>query len=256
MGATSASSRTCAASTARRRLRDEPPLHGPDRHRWTTHRHLRHDRLAGEEVRRRTAASGSSASPTTAPAAHGLVNPHRRSRSRCDEPMVDGWIGDDWFHNGAFRQQMMAYVQDQEATASRRSSGGRATTTSTTCSCSGLGGELGRRRGLEQVGFCGSSSRTRATTRSGATRRWTRSWPPAAEGAGDAGPRLWTRRHLRGDRRLPRARAEGHGQRQGFLVMGPESRPADLDAALSAPCVLFGPVSRSAGILRPSWTAT
>ena len=22
-------------------------------------------------------------------------------------PMVDGWMGDDWFHNGAFRQQMM-----------------------------------------------------------------------------------------------------------------------------------------------------
>src|SRR5512134_1623401 len=31
-------------------------------------------------------------------------------------PMVDGWIGDDWFHNGAFRQQMMSYVYDQEAT--------------------------------------------------------------------------------------------------------------------------------------------
>jgi len=31
-------------------------------------------------------------------------------------PMVDGWRGDDWFHNGAFRQQNMAYIHDQEAT--------------------------------------------------------------------------------------------------------------------------------------------
>jgi putative CocE/NonD family hydrolase len=32
-------------------------------------------------------------------------------------PMVDGWVGDDWFHNGAFRQDgTLEYVYDQEAT--------------------------------------------------------------------------------------------------------------------------------------------
>ena len=31
-------------------------------------------------------------------------------------PMVDGWMGDDWFHNGAFREQNMPYVLEQEAT--------------------------------------------------------------------------------------------------------------------------------------------
>ncbi|MDA3912700.1 CocE/NonD family hydrolase [Oleiagrimonas sp.] len=31
-------------------------------------------------------------------------------------PMVDGWMGDDWFHNGAFREQNMPYVYEQEAT--------------------------------------------------------------------------------------------------------------------------------------------
>src|ERR1035437_6166711 len=31
-------------------------------------------------------------------------------------PMVDGWMGDDWFHNGAFRQLGMSYFYDQEAT--------------------------------------------------------------------------------------------------------------------------------------------
>ena len=31
--------------------------------------------------------------------------------------MVDGWIGDDWFHNGAFRQEgTLDYIYDQEAT--------------------------------------------------------------------------------------------------------------------------------------------
>jgi uncharacterized protein len=32
-------------------------------------------------------------------------------------PMIDGWMGDDWFHNGAFRQDgALQYVYDQEAT--------------------------------------------------------------------------------------------------------------------------------------------
>ena len=30
--------------------------------------------------------------------------------------MVDGWMGDDWFHNGAFREENMSYVYEQEAT--------------------------------------------------------------------------------------------------------------------------------------------
>ena len=30
-------------------------------------------------------------------------------------PMVDGWMGDDWFHYGAFREQMLLYFQLQEA---------------------------------------------------------------------------------------------------------------------------------------------
>jgi putative CocE/NonD family hydrolase len=31
-------------------------------------------------------------------------------------PMVDGWMGDDWFHHGAFRQQNMSYMYEQGAT--------------------------------------------------------------------------------------------------------------------------------------------
>jgi len=69
-------------------------------------------------------------------------------------PMVDGWMGDDWFHYGAFRQQGMSYIYDQEAT--------RANAIKWWTSHyddydmfmeAGSAGELGRRRGLEQVGF-------------------------------------------------------------------------------------------------------
>ena len=31
-------------------------------------------------------------------------------------PMVDGWMGDDWFHNGASRQQNLPYIYTQVAT--------------------------------------------------------------------------------------------------------------------------------------------
>src|SRR2546426_3408432 len=46
-----------------------------------------------------------------------LVNPHPALKVSVPmNPMVDGWMGDDWFHNGAFRQQGMSYIYDQEAT--------------------------------------------------------------------------------------------------------------------------------------------
>ena len=46
-----------------------------------------------------------------------LVNPHPALKVSVPmNPMVDGWIGDDWFHNGAFRQQNIPYIHDQEAT--------------------------------------------------------------------------------------------------------------------------------------------
>ena len=45
-----------------------------------------------------------------------MFNPHPALKVVVPmNPMVDGWMGDDWFHNGAFREQMMSYFQDQEA---------------------------------------------------------------------------------------------------------------------------------------------
>ncbi len=46
-----------------------------------------------------------------------LVNPHPALKVSVPmNPMVDGWMGDDWFHNGAFRQQNMPYIYEQAAT--------------------------------------------------------------------------------------------------------------------------------------------
>jgi putative CocE/NonD family hydrolase len=43
-----------------------------------------------------------------------LVNPHPALKAAVPEsPMIDGWMGDDWFHYGAFRQVMLDYFTQQ-----------------------------------------------------------------------------------------------------------------------------------------------
>jgi putative CocE/NonD family hydrolase len=84
-----------------------------------------------------------------------LVNPHPALKVAVPmNPMVDGWIGDDWFHNGAFREQNMTYVYEQEA---KRGSEAKWWTNHfddyDVFMEAGSAGELGRRHGLEQVGF-------------------------------------------------------------------------------------------------------
>jgi putative CocE/NonD family hydrolase len=69
-------------------------------------------------------------------------------------PMVDGWIGDDWFHNGAFRQQGMSFFHDQEATRKNELKWWTSHFDEYDMFMeAGSAGELGRRRGLEQVGM-------------------------------------------------------------------------------------------------------
>jgi hypothetical protein len=48
-----------------------------------------------------------------------LIDPHPALKAAVPmSPMVDGWIGDDWFHNGAFRQTMLDYFTGQTSTKS------------------------------------------------------------------------------------------------------------------------------------------
>jgi len=85
-----------------------------------------------------------------------LVNPHPALKVSVPmNPMVDGWRGDDWFHNGAFRQLgSLDYIYEQEAT---RASDLKWWTSHyddyDTYMEAGSAGEVARRHGLEQVGF-------------------------------------------------------------------------------------------------------
>ena len=69
-------------------------------------------------------------------------------------PMVDGWMGDDWFHNGAFRQNMEPYVYEQEA--SRKGDYKWWSDNADDYAAylaAGSAGDMGRSHGLEQTGF-------------------------------------------------------------------------------------------------------
>jgi uncharacterized protein len=50
--------------------------------------------------------------------AMALLGPHPALKVAAPEsPMVDGWRGDDWFHNGAFRQGNLDYFTEQSTVA-------------------------------------------------------------------------------------------------------------------------------------------
>jgi uncharacterized protein len=69
-------------------------------------------------------------------------------------PMVDGWKGDDWFHNGAFRQPNMYYIYDQEATRESETKWwGSHQDEYDDMMAAGSAGEAAHRHGLEQLGF-------------------------------------------------------------------------------------------------------
>jgi hypothetical protein len=83
-----------------------------------------------------------------------LVNPHPALKVSVPmNPMVDGWMGDDWFHNGAFREQNMPYVYEQEATRDNSAQWWTDHFDDYDVYMEGSAGELGKRHGLEQVGF-------------------------------------------------------------------------------------------------------
>src|SRR5438270_7641157 len=84
-----------------------------------------------------------------------LVNPHPALKVSVPmNPMVDGSMGDDWFHNGAFRQQNLPYIHEQEATRENKAKGWVSHFDDyDEYMAAGSAGELVRSHGLEQVGF-------------------------------------------------------------------------------------------------------
>jgi putative CocE/NonD family hydrolase len=86
-----------------------------------------------------------------------LVHPHPALRAAVPiNAMVDGWMGDDWFHNGAFRQDSFTYVHDQEAT---RKSDTKWWSDDyddyASWLAAGSAGHMAALHGLEQTGFAG-----------------------------------------------------------------------------------------------------
>jgi putative CocE/NonD family hydrolase len=86
-----------------------------------------------------------------------LFHPHPALRAVVPiNAMVDGWMGDDWFHKGAFRQDSLVYAHDQEATR-----GSDVTWWSDhyddydTWLAAGSAGDMARLHGLDQIGFAG-----------------------------------------------------------------------------------------------------
>ena len=84
-----------------------------------------------------------------------LVNPHPALKVSVPmNPMVDGWMGDDWFHNGAFRQQNCPTFTNRKRPRNNRAKWWTSHFDDYDMFMeAGSAGELGRRRGLEQVGF-------------------------------------------------------------------------------------------------------
>lgn len=83
-----------------------------------------------------------------------LIDPHPALKVAVPmNPMVDGWRGDDWFHNGAFRQNSMSYWWEQEG------AGAGATWTTNVYDeydlylRAGAAGEVAKAKGLDQLGF-------------------------------------------------------------------------------------------------------
>ncbi len=84
-----------------------------------------------------------------------LVHPHPALKVAVPmNPMVDGWRGDDWFHNGAFRQQNMPYIYEQTATRSNTAHWLSSNFDDYDMYMkAGSAGELGKQRGMDQIGF-------------------------------------------------------------------------------------------------------
>ena len=84
-----------------------------------------------------------------------LVHPHPALKVSVPmNPMVDGWMGDDWFHNGAFREQNMPYIYEQGGTRGNDAKWWTGNFDDYDLFLrAGSAGELGRSRGMEQIGF-------------------------------------------------------------------------------------------------------
>jgi hypothetical protein len=84
-----------------------------------------------------------------------LIDPHPALKVTCPEsPMVDGWMGDDWFHYGAFREINLDYFAEQtEVSGSAPMIPREGRDDYTNYLKIGSAGDFARSGGLEQLPF-------------------------------------------------------------------------------------------------------
>src|SRR4030095_852263 len=83
-----------------------------------------------------------------------LVNPHPALKVSVPmNPMVDGWMGDDWFHNGAFRPSTLSYGYEQIAKRDHSLPWISSYRDEYDFCMRGAVGDIARLHGLEQIGF-------------------------------------------------------------------------------------------------------
>jgi len=84
-----------------------------------------------------------------------LINPHPALKVAAPEsPMIDGWMGDDWFHYGAFRQVNLDYFTEQTSARGRGAQIPREGYDDyTNFLAIGSAGDMARYGGLEQLPF-------------------------------------------------------------------------------------------------------
>jgi uncharacterized protein len=78
-----------------------------------------------------------------------LVDPHPALRAVvAQSPMVDGWMGDDWFHNGAFRNYSLGYIEYMQGEKSGGDLSSKARDDYAAYLAAGSAADLARRRGI------------------------------------------------------------------------------------------------------------
>ena len=84
-----------------------------------------------------------------------LIDPHPALKVACPEsPMIDGWMGDDWFHYGAFREINLDYFAEQtEVRGSGQMIPREGRDDYTNYLRIGSAGDFARSGGLEQLPF-------------------------------------------------------------------------------------------------------
>src|SRR3984957_9472777 len=84
-----------------------------------------------------------------------LIHPHPALKVTAPEsPMIDGWMGDDWFHYGAFRQNNLDYTAEQTSVRGQGEPITRETNDDyTNYLRKGSAGDFARAGGLDQLPF-------------------------------------------------------------------------------------------------------